>query len=235
MLAVLVMTFVGCGVQAPPRPPRVEIPEQIKDLAATQVGRTIRITFTLPTLAVDGERLTKPVQIDIFRTLAPAGQKPAAPDTSAAPWQSLLPRELSRYTRAGKLEYPLQLSPQEFRGQQGSTYSFVVITFTRGFMGHPRKSEPSNLAQATLLDVTEPVTNFTVKGSQTALLLTWDKPVETLSGSQPAHLSGYRIYQSPTGKPDSYRLLGKPLPLTSTTRAFTLARSIISASARSHP
>ena len=209
LLAVLVSIFAGCGVQAPPRPPRVEIPLQIKDLSATQVGPTIQVAFTLPTLATDGERLTKPVQIDIFRALTPAGQKPASPGTNAAPWQSLLPRELSRYEHAGKLEYPFQISPQEFHQQQGSTFSFAVIALTRGFMGHTRKSAPSNVARATLLDVTEPVTNFAVKASQTALLLTWDKPVRTLAGLPPSHLSGYRIYQSATGKPDSFQLLGE--------------------------
>jgi len=207
LLAAMVAIFAGCGVQAPPQPPRVEIPEQIKDLAAAQVGRTLQVTFTRPILAVDGERLTKPVQIDIYRGLTPAGQQPAPPDIGAAPWRSLLPRELRPYVHAGKVEYPLELSSQEYRARQGATYSFVVVALTRGFMGHPRRSEPSNVAQAMVLDVTRPVTNFTVKASQAALLLTWSKPAETLTCAPPSHLSGYRIYQSPTGKPDTFQLL----------------------------
>jgi len=208
-LTALVSVFAGCGVQAPPLPPRVEIPQQITDLHAVQIGRTLRITFTLPVLAVDGEQLGKPVEVDILRTISPAGQKPGPPDAGAAPWLALPPKELPRYTRAGKVDYPLQLSPEEFRRQQGSTFSFVVIALTRGFRGHPRKSAPSNVVQAPLLDVTQPVANLAVKASQTALLLTWAKPAETLTGLPPSHLSGYRVYQSATGKPDSYRLLGE--------------------------
>ncbi len=207
VLVVLASVFASCGVEAPPRPPRIEIPQQITDLHATQTGRTLHIIFTMPVLAVDGERLTKPVTIDIFRAVAPPGQKPVSPETSAAPWLSVSPKELSRYTRAGKVDVPFQISPQDFRQQRGSTFAFAVIAYTRGFMGHPRRSAPSNIVQAVLVDVTIPVTNLVVKVTQTALMLSWAKPSETLTGLPPSHLSGYRIYQSTTGKPDTFQLL----------------------------
>jgi len=173
------------------------------------MGRTIQLTFTLPALASDGERLTKPVEIDIFRAVSPAGRKPEPPVTGAAPWLTLPPKELPRYTHAGKVEYTYNISPQEFQRIEGSTFSFALVAFTRGFRGHPRKSEPSNVAQAALLDVTRPVSNLEVKATQTELLLTWDKPAETLTGLPPSHLSGYRVFESTTGKPDSYQLLGE--------------------------
>ncbi len=207
LLVTLASVFASCGVQAPPRPPRVEIPRQITDLRATQTGRTFHISFTMPVLAVNGELLTKPVTIDIFRAVSPPGQKPAPPATSAAPWLSFSAKELSRYTHAGKVDVPFQISPQDFRRQEGSTFAFAVVAFTRGFMGHARRSAPSNIAQAALVDVTNPVTNLVVKVTQTALQLTWAKPSETLTGRPPSHLSGYRIYQSTTGKPDTFQLL----------------------------
>jgi hypothetical protein len=209
LLVALVSVLTGCGVQAPPQPPRVEVPQTIKDLAATQVGRTLHVTFTMPVLATDGERLNKPVTVNVYRTISAAGQPPVLPDASAAPWLTLEPKELPAYTRAGRVDYTLQLSPQEFRQRQNSTFSFAAIALTRGFRGRPRRSEPSNVAQATLLDATGPVTNLQAKASQNALLLTWEKPTETLTGVPPAHLSGYRVYQSVTGKPDSFQLLGE--------------------------
>jgi fibronectin type 3 domain-containing protein len=51
--------------------------------------------------------------------------------------------------------------------------------------------------------------NLEAKASQHLLLLTWDPPAETLTGLPPTHLSGYRVYQSATGKPDSFQLLGQ--------------------------
>ena len=207
-LISLVSVFAACGVQAPPRPPRVEIPETIKDLSAFQIGRTIHLDFTMPVLATDGEGLNKPVTIDIFRAVAPGGQQPPRPDTSGAPWRSLLPKEIPAHLHAGKVNYPIELSPQEFHQHQGSVLLFAVVTFTRGFRGRRRRSNPSNVVNTALLDVTQPVSNLEARTSQTALRLTWGKPTETLAGLQPAHVSGYRVYQSSTGKPDSFQLLG---------------------------
>ena len=208
-LATLAALFSGCGVQAPPQPPRLEIPQTIKDLAATQVGGAVHITFTLPALATDGEGLKKPVTVNIFRAVTPPGRQPELPDASAAPWLTLSPKQLAGVARSGKVDYALPFSIQEIRQQQGSTYSFAVIALTHGFRNHPHRSGPSNVAQATLLDATGPVMNLVAKASQNSLLLTWDQPAETLTGLPPAHLSGYRVYQSMTGKPGSYDLAGK--------------------------
>ncbi|HET7101668.1 MAG TPA: fibronectin type III domain-containing protein, partial [Terriglobia bacterium] len=209
LLATLAAALSGCGVQAPPQPPRLQIPQTITNLAAAQIGRTVYITFTLPALATDGESLDKPVTVNIFRTVTPPGQSPVLPDVSGAPWLTLGPKQLAGFTRSGHVHYPLQFSLQEIRQSQGSTFSFAVIALTHGFRRHPRRSEPSNAARTTLLDATGPVRNLVAKASQHSLLLAWDPPAETLTGLPPAHLSGYRVYQSATGKPDSFQLLGK--------------------------
>lgn len=209
LIAVLAAFYSGCGVQAPPEPPRLEIPQTIRDLAATQIGSIVHVTFTLPELATDGESLNKPVTVNIYRTVTPPGQQPVSPDASAAPWVTLSPKQLTGFTHSGKVDYSLQFSPQELRQDQGSTFSFVVVALTHGFRNHPRNSEPSNVARATLLDDTGPVKNLVVKASQDALLLTWDKPAETLTGLPPTHVSGYHVYQSTTGKPGSYQLAGQ--------------------------
>lgn len=209
LLGALVSVFAACGVQGPPRPPRLQLPQQITDLHVEQTGRTLQIDFTFPVLATDGERLTKPVTVHIYRTVSPPGKKPAAPDTSGTPWLTLLPKQHSAYTTAGRLDYPYQFSPQEFRRQLGKSFAFAVVAFTRGFRGRSHKSAPSNVGGATLINVTEPATNLVVTPSQSALLLTWTKPAATLTGAPPAHLSGYRIYQSRTGKHGSFKLAGE--------------------------
>ena len=209
LLATLAALFSGCGVQAPPQPPRLEIPQTIKDVSASQIGSSIHITFTMPVLATDGESLEKPVTVNIFRAVTAPGQQPALPDAAATPWLTLGPKQLAGFTHSGKVDYPLQFSIPEIQQRQGSTFSFAVVALTHGFRGHPRKSEPSNVAQVTLLDATGPVINLVAKASQNVLLLTWEKPAETLTGLPPEHLSGYHVYQSLTGKPDSYLLAGK--------------------------
>ena len=199
----------GCGVQSPPQPPRIERPAQIKDLRAGQTGRTFHLEFTLPALATDGERLSKPVELEIFRAAAPPGGTPAPPSTSGAPWARVLPRDLGRYLRKGKVDYPIAFSAQEYPQQMGSTFSFSVVALTRGFRGHPRASAPSNVAQAKLLDASQPVSNLAVQATQAALELSWPAPDKTLLGRPAANLAAYRIYGSSTGKPGTFQLIAE--------------------------
>ena len=66
----------GCGVQGTPHPPRLERPAKITNLTAVQIGQSLEIHFTLPQQTTDGERLTKPLEVEILRAIAPQGAGP---------------------------------------------------------------------------------------------------------------------------------------------------------------
>jgi hypothetical protein len=68
----------------------VEKPARITDLAVTQMGHTLQLSFTPPALATDGERLSKPMEIEIFRGRAPGETPPAI---AGVPWVTLGPQE----------------------------------------------------------------------------------------------------------------------------------------------
>ena len=63
----------GCGVQGTPHPPRLERPTRITNLSVVQIGQSLEIHFSLPQLATDGERLTKPLEVEFLRAVAPQG------------------------------------------------------------------------------------------------------------------------------------------------------------------
>jgi hypothetical protein len=172
----------------------------VRDFTAEQVGRAIRFRFTLPTDAVDGEGLTKPLEIEIFRSPeTPAANKasqPAAPASFGQSWLSLRPADLAGRDTEGKAEYVAALPPDEFNGSVGDTFHFAVRTLTRGFRGRPIESDSSNVATLTLLDVPQPVTGLAVEVSQAALILRWSVPEQTLTGKSADKISGYRVYRS---------------------------------------
>ncbi len=209
-LLILPLGFLaGCGVESPPRPPRIERPAEIKDLRAEQIGQTLHLIFTLPVLSTDGERLTKPVGLELFRVVAPPGGTPAVPATKRPPWVRLLPREIAGYLRKGIVDYPASLSTQDYKQRLGSTFSFSVVALTRGFRHRAHKSAFSNLAQVKLVDASQPVSNLSVHTTQAALQLSWNPPSKTLSGASAAAPAAYRVYASTSGKPDSFRLLAE--------------------------
>ena len=203
--------LLACAAQGPPRPPRIQRPERITGLSVAQLGRNIEISFTLPALAEDGERLTKPLEVEVFRSIVPAGQKPPTGEPELQPWTTLRASDLSRSTNDQKVNYTAALSEQEFSQWEGATFTFELRASTRGFRRRPLESQPSNTVYTVLLDVSEPVQNLEVRPTEKALELRWSPPARSLSGRPPSTVVKYRIYRSASGAPGSFLKQGEAL------------------------
>jgi len=204
--AVGIVFLLACGVQGPPQPPRVELPERVTDLTVDQVGSRLEIRFTLPRLAADGERLTKPLEIEILRAHLPSGSQPSK-SPSMVLWTRLRADQWARYSANGKLIYPALLSEEEYKNWQGEDSLIAVRTLTRGLRHHAVESAISNLVRSRVLDVSSPVDQMEGKVTEKAIELKWEPPVKTLEGLAVKYLGGYRVYRSTTGKPGSFQLL----------------------------
>ncbi len=200
--------ILACGVQGPPQPPRVERPEAVKDLTVSQVGRTFLLTFTLPQLATDGERLTKSIEARLFRAIYPAGGN-AAGGPPEDVWRVLKPEELAGHARNEKATFPARLSEQEVAQWRDATFAFSLTTLTRGFRRRPVESEPSNTVRARLLAVSGPVQDLRIIPGEKALELTWSPPRRSANEAKVPEPSGCRVYRSRSGEPGSYELLGE--------------------------
>lgn len=178
----------------------------MKDLAVNQKGRSFTLRFTLPEVATDGERLSKPLAIEIFRTITPPGAASLAEPSTDAPWVSFEAQEVRHRTIGKQFVYTVSLTSPEFRTAEGATFMFAVRGVTRGFRHRAVESELSNVVRARLLDVSGPVENLRVRVAEKALELEWSPPAQTLEGRPLANLSGYRVYRSATGVAGSFAL-----------------------------
>ena len=206
--AVVIAFLLACGVQGPPQPPRVEVPERVTDLTVDQVGRRLEIRFTLPQLAVDGERLTKPLEIEILRAHLASGSQPSK-SPSLVLWTQLQPSQWARYTNDGNLIYPAPLSEEEYKNWQGEDSLIAVRTLTRGFHHRALESAISKLVRLRVLDVSSPVDQMESEVTEKAIELRWQPAGKTLEGLAVKSLGGYRVYRSATGKPGSFQLLAE--------------------------
>ena len=199
--------FFGCGVQGTPHPPRLERPAQIQNLTAVQVGQSVEVRFSVPRETTEGARLTKPLEIEILDSLAPEG--PGLAKLSELAVRTHLRREeWLPYAHEGNLSYSLHMTDQEFHDWSGHTVVLGVRTLTRGFRHRPLESDPSNLVDVPILDVSEPVANIQCVVTEKAVEVKFAPPTRTLRGGPVEGLAAYQVYRSSTGQPGSFELLG---------------------------
>ncbi len=200
--------LLACGIQGPPRPPRVQKPEAVTDLVVSQIGRTLLLTFTPPLRAMDGECLTKSLEVEIFRVITPSAETPPGA-LASDPFLTLQPEDLARYMPSTKIVFPLLLSDEEFARWRGASFTFALRSLTRGFRRRAVESDLSNAAHLRLLGVSGPVEDLRIEGGEKALALSWSPPSGAAEDSSLAPLSGYRIYRSRTGNPGSFEVLAE--------------------------
>lgn len=187
----------------------MERPAPVEDLAVTQIGQALEISFTPPRQAADGERLTKPLDIQIFRAAILPGQQAHDQLDGQDRWMVLGRDELARHTRGGKIVLTSPISEEDFNRWQGATLTISVRALTQGFRRRPVIGELSKPVETTLLKVSGPVEGFDIVTREKALELRWSPPQEIQGGRRPQYFSRYRVYQSKTGEPGSFRPVGE--------------------------
>jgi hypothetical protein len=198
----------GCGVQGTPHPPRLERPAKITDLSVVQIGQSLELHFSLPQQTTDGERLTKPLEVEILRTIVPPGPSmPKLPQPEV--WTHLLREEWLPYTKGNNVSYSAHLTGREFHDWRGQTLVVAVRTLTRGFRHRALDSDPSNFVDVPIFDVSEAVGGIQCVVTEKAVEVQFSPPTRTLSGDPLHDLAGYRIYRSLTGLAATFELLGE--------------------------
>ncbi len=195
------------------------------DLAAMQVGQSFEISFTPPRLAEDGERLSKPLEVNLLRAILAPGESPK-PGEKLGLWLTWQAADLSRYTSGQKVLYRARLSHEELNRWRGDTFQFALRALTRGFRHRAIESDISNSVAITLLDVSEPVKDLRVITTEKALELRWSPPERSLANRaltrQPA---GYRIFRSTTRDKGPFVLSGESSSPEYEDRDFVFGRT----------
>jgi hypothetical protein len=66
---LFVATMTGCGSPGAPEPPSLRLPAPVLDLAASRIGDSVHLAWTMPTHTSDHLPLKRPVTVEVCRAL----------------------------------------------------------------------------------------------------------------------------------------------------------------------
>jgi hypothetical protein len=192
--------LAGCGAPGEPVERKAPIPTAITDLAATQQGDNVILTFTFPKESVEGRELKQPPAIEIFRDFqtVPASSTsappPAVPKTPTL-LVTIPSAMVAQYDTQRQIRYVDELKPEDFTQHPGAQAVYIVRTRTS-----PKKvSADSNAASLRIEPAADQITDLKAEITHQGVNLTWTPPQKTAVGPAPP-ITLYRIFRHEVGQ-----------------------------------
>lgn len=138
-MAVGAMVLAGCASPGPPRPPSLQLPQVVRDLAVQREGDAVRVRFTVPQRTTDGLPIREPsVRATLCRGLAGSACVPVGPlkDIGITVAAGATPAErtvtwVDRLPAADTTGQPRLLEYRiELRNQEGRTAGWSDAAYT---------------------------------------------------------------------------------------------------------
>ncbi|MBI4164584.1 MAG: hypothetical protein HY508_02490 [Acidobacteria bacterium] len=149
-----------------------------------------------------------------MRAILPAGVSGAAVAATMEPWRTLTTEEVEKQRLGDSIVLTIPPGGGE---QPGAHWGFAVRTLTRGFRNRPRESGLSNIVTLTMLQVPGAIQGLQARTTETAIELSWNAPAMPVTA--------YRLFRSPTGRADAYRMIAEMTELVYHDSDFTFGRS----------
>lgn len=184
----------GCAAPGEPIERKPQVPTAVADLAATQSGNTVVLTFTLPKDTVDHRALKEPPAVEIYRAVRPVS--PTTPDTfgigSTPKLVATIPSEMiGHYSDQGHFRYLDALAPSDFPPQADAVANYMVRTRS----SVKRESEDSNVVALPVFPAFEAIADLKPEITHGGVALSWTPPQKTLTGSAPP-IASYHVYRA---------------------------------------
>ena len=190
-----IVLLAGCGAPGEPVERKAPIPTAIPDLAATQQGDNVILTFTLPKESIEGRELKQPPAIEIFRDFQ---KNPASPAPTSVPANPTLlvtipSAMVARFDTRRQIRYEDALKPEDFTQHPDTQAVYTVRTRTS-----PKKvSANSNAAILRVAPSPEPIADLKAEITHQGVILAWTPPQKTAVGPAPP-IASYRIFRRET-------------------------------------
>ena len=185
----LSIVVAGCGAPGEPVAPARQIPTAVTDLAASQAGDGVQLTFTVPAKTVSGERLLEAPAVEILRGALKAD---GSPDAKSFRVIFTIPGAMTEsYLVAEKMRFVDHLSTEDLRTANGGTFAYRVRTRA----SRKRTSVESNTVVLAILAVPERIATLRPTVTESAVELDWQAPTKTSDGKPGVSIAEYHVYR----------------------------------------
>ena len=219
LLAIAISALSGaCGKVGPPLPPLGKTPTRVTQLAATQVGGLIRLTWSAPRLDLSLGEDAAIRRADVYRLrqdrnvppLSLADDFEAAADIVGFLDYETLKKQLKD---TDKLSYEDTLDLGQSAALLNTRFQYAV----RYVDARGRPQQFSNLVSIEPVPgIARPPSQVAATERQDAVVLTWTAPDRNIDGTAPAQVIGYNLYRAKPGAPHAAHPLNDRL-ITGTT------------------
>lgn len=184
----------GCAAPGEPTERKPPTPETVTDLAGSQMGNDVTLTFTLPHDSVERRQLQQPLTVEVYRNFEPAPPTSSPAPTAPAKPALLLtipPAEVDRYTTQGRVHFVNSLRAEDFGSDSGREAIYIVRTYVS-----PKKpSANSNPAALAIYPAADPISDLKAENTPGGVALSWTPPQKTIVGHAPP-IAFYRAYRA---------------------------------------
>ncbi|MFY9730124.1 MAG: fibronectin type III domain-containing protein [Candidatus Acidiferrales bacterium] len=190
-----IFVLYGCAAPGEPIERKPPTPSPVTDLAASQSGNDVVLTFTLPRDSVEKREILKPISVNVYRNfepIAPANSQAAAAPANPTLLLTIPPAMVDRFMVQGRVRFVDSLRAEDFSAG-GSQAVYLVRTFVS-----PKKlSASSNVAALAVYPAANPIADLKADFKRAGVTLSWTPPEKTLIGAAP-NIAFYRVYRAET-------------------------------------
>jgi len=201
LLALAALVWIsGCASVGPPRPPSLELAKPPSDLRAARKGDEVRLTWTIPTLTTDRERVRSLGKTQVCRTLAATMKLCETPVGEAAPPANFSAANKSTAKKVtATFTDTLPAALQQEHPTDFATYA-VEVQNAAG-----RSAGISNLAHVALVLTLAPFGGFRAQTIDQGVSISWEcSGVSSRARGEIKYL--WRIYRREEGKTSETRI-----------------------------
>jgi hypothetical protein len=184
-----VVCLAGCGTPGAPRPPSLELPQPVNDLAATRQGDKVTLTWTPSRETTDKQSIRHPGPVRVCRGLNTTAMV-QCPQVAELP--PLPPAAAASPSKKGKPEQRTYVDSLPAQLQQENPTGFATYAL-ESLNARGRSAGLSNQAQVLLAPTLPPPSDLRAEVTPEGIVLTWTGALHEHETPELRHV--YRVYR----------------------------------------